>query len=368
MKKLLLLLCLFAHLSYAQKYYAYVTAESEDEVALIEFDGKEAVVAKTIPVGYKVSEIEGPHGITVAPDGEHWYLSMAHGNPFGTVYKFKTGTDQVVGSTSLGIFPASMQISPVSGLLFCVNFNLHGKMVPSTVSVVEPNAMMELKKVPVGVMPHGSRISSDGTKQYSVGMMSGELFEINTLSLEVSRILPLDEKVDHSKMDHSKMNHMNHSMAEGDGMQMQHSATKPTWVQPHPSNGKIYVAGNGTNEILEIDGTSWEVTSRWACGKAPYNLDITPDGNKLVVSYKGEGATGIWDLNEGKELGKIQNTRSISHGVAMSPDNKYAFISVEGKGGQPGSVDVIDLVSLKLVASAETGKQAGGIAFWKVDP
>ena len=151
-------------------------------------------------------------------------------------------------------------------------------------------------------------------------------------------------------------------------MQMQHSATKPTWVQPHPSNGKIYVAGNGTNEILEIDGTSWEVTSRWACGKAPYNLDITPDGNKLVVSYKGEGATGIWDLNEGKELGKIQNTRSISHGVAMSPDNKYAFISIEGKGGQPGSVDVIDLVSLKLVASAETGKQAGGIAFWKVDP
>ena len=50
----------------------------------------------------------------------------------------------------------------------------------------------------------------------------------------------------------------------------------------------------------------------------------------------------------------------------MSPDNKYAFISVEGIGGDPGTMDVIDLKTLKKVASAELGKQAGGIAFWKM--
>lgn len=364
---------LISNLSLAQNYYVYVTAESEDEVALIKFDGKTATADKTIRVGYKSVEIEGPHGITVAPDGEHWYLSMAHGNPNGLIYKFKTGTDEVVATTELGLFPASMQISELTGFLFCVNFNLHGEMVPSTVSVVEPNTMQEITKIPVGTMPHGSRISPDGKFQYSVGMMSGDLVEINTMSLEVSRVLALDEmEMDHSKMNHGEMHHdeMDHSKMNHSNMDhgaMKHSKTKPTWVQPHPTNGNIYVAGNGTDEILEISSSEWKVLRRWSTGKKPYNLDITPDGKKLIVSYKGEGATGIWDIKKGVELKKISNSRLVSHGVAISPDSKYAFISVEGKGGEPGSVDVIDLKQLENVASVNIGKQAGGIAFWKMD-
>ena len=55
----------------------------------------------------------------------------------------------------------------------------------------------------------------------------------------------------------------------------------------------------------------------------------------------------------------------MSHGIAISSDSKYAFISVEGIGGEPGIVDVISLESYELVSSVEVGKQAGGIAFWK---
>ena len=54
-------------------------------------------------------------------------------------------------------------------------------------------------------------------------------------------------------------------------------------------------------------------------------------------------------------------------GIAVSPDSRYAFISVEGVGSQPGTVDVIDLASGAKVASIDVGKQAGGIAFWKVE-
>lgn len=63
----------------------------------------------------------------------------------------------------------------------------------------------------------------------------------------------------------------------------------------------------------------------------------------------------------------MENTRKIIHGVDVSPDSRYAFISVEGIGGEPGTVDVIDLKTTKKVASAEIGKQAGGIAFWKME-
>ncbi len=365
-KSLLILLFVssFTQLA-AQDYYMYVAAESEDQVHLIHFNAEssKAEIAKTINVGRFPTEIDGPHGISVSPDGEYWFVSIAHGNPYGMLAKYKTGTDELVSTTELGMFPASMEISKATGLLYVVNFNLHGDMVPSTVSVIEPETMTRLTDIETGIMPHGSRINASGKQQYHVSMMSDELIEINTGSLVVSRRLKLSESkgmamsgMDHSSMDHSTMDHgdMKHKPVE-----------KPTWADPHPTKPFVYVAGNGSNEVLEIDTKKWEITRRFKTGKAPYNLEVTPDGEKMVVSYKGEGATGIWDIESGTELAKVVNTRKVSHGVVISPDGKFAFISVEGIGGEPGSVDVINLETYALVDHVETGKQAGGIYFWK---
>ncbi|MEM6525855.1 MAG: YncE family protein [Bacteroidota bacterium] len=378
--KRIIIVCfvLVSQVAVAQNYYVYVTAESEDEVSLIKFNGKEATVEETIAVGVWPAEIEGPHGINVSPDGKYWYLSLAHGNPYGTLYKYSTETNQVVGKVELGLFPASLQVSEATGLLYCVNFDLHGDMVPSTVSVVDPEDMIEIQRIETGVMPHGSRISPDGLFHYSVGMMSGELFEINTTRLKVSRVLQLDGKkeesakdamsaMDHSQMDHSQMGHnqMDHSKMGHD--KMYHSKVKPTWVIPHPTNNKVYVAGNGSDEILEVDLEKWEITNRMSTGKAPYNVDISPDGRYMLATYKASAETGVWDLKKGKELARVKNSRKVSHGVTISSDSKYGFVSVEGIGGEPGTVDVIDIKKATKVASVDMGKQAGGIIFWKVE-
>jgi len=117
---------------------------------------------------------------------------------------------------------------------------------------------------------------------------------------------------------------------------------------------------------LEVDLEKWAVTHRFPGDKGPYNVEITPDGKKMVVTYKSAASTGIWDLQNKKELARIVNSRRVSHGIAISSDGKFAFISIEGIGGEPGSVDVIDLEGLRLIDTAEVGKQAGGIAFWKL--
>jgi hypothetical protein len=49
------------------------------------------------------------------------------------------------------------------------------------------------------------------------------------------------------------------------------------------------------------------------------------------------------------------------HGVAITPDDRYAFISVEGIGSEPGTVEIIDLRSLTTVATIDVGQQAAGI-------
>jgi len=325
----------------AQTYYAYVAAESDDEVALVRFDGEAATVEETITVGQWPTETEGPHGLTVAPDGAHWYLSIAHGQPYGRVIKYTTGTNEKVGTAEVGMFPATMTISEATGLLYVVNFNLHGKREPSTVSVVDPEAMQEIEQIETGVMPHGSRLAPGGMKHYSVAMMSGTLVEIDAAVLTVARTLQT-----------------------GAGQ------PKPTWVQPHPSKPLAYVANNGADEVVEVHLEDWAITRRFATGDGtkPYNLDVSPDGSQLVVTYKGSGETGIWNLEAGEETAVIDNTRRVTHGVAITPDGRYALVTAEGVGGEPGAVDVIDLQSLERVASADTGKQAGGIAFWTMEP
>tara|TARA_E500000075_G_scaffold93737_1_gene85189 strand:- start:370 stop:1419 length:1050 start_codon:yes stop_codon:yes gene_type:complete len=348
MKKVLLFTILSFSFCSAQNYYFYVAAESDDTVSLIKFDGNQAEELERIPVGMMKTEIEGPHGLTVDPTGEYWYLSLAHGNPYGSLLKYSTKTNKLVDKTLLGLFPASMDISELTGLLYCVNFNLHGEMKPSSVSVVDPESMTEIKKIQTGIMPHGSRLSPSGRYQYSVAMMSGELFEIDALTLEVNRVLSLDKK---------KMNHQ--------GM-MHHSMVKPTWVIPDPSGKKLYIAGNGSNEIIEVDINDWSIKNRIDTGKGPYNVDVSPNGKYLIATLKGEGKTAIWELDK-KRKSLISNTSSVSHGVVISPDSKYAFVSVEGKGGEPGLVDVIDIKKSKIVSSVNIGKQAGGIAFWKLE-
>ena len=369
---IVLLIPLFA---LGQNYYAYVASESEDTVSLIKFDGNEAVEAERIDVGFMFAEIEGPHGITVDPSGDFWYISLAHGNPFGSLVKYSTETNQAVARTTLGLFPASMEISTITGFLYCVNFNLHGSMKPSNVSVVDPETMTEITKITTGSMPHGSRLSPDGLFQYSVAMMSGELFEIDALDLKVNRVLDLEKKMmSQKKMDDKMMNkNMQDKMVNNDKEEtmmssmpnMKHSMVKPTWVIPHPNQNIAYVAGNGSDEVIEVNLDKWEVSSRFKTGKGPYNLEITPNGKLLVGTIKSEGKTAIWNLENKEELAIIKNTTSVSHGIAISSDSKYAFISVEGIGGEPGIVDIIDLESFELVSSVEVGKQAGGIAFWK---
>ena len=85
----------------------------------------------------------------------------------------------------------------------------------------------------------------------------------------------------------------------------------------------------------------------------------------MIGTIKSEGKTAIWSLEDKKLLREIKNTTSVSHGIAISSDSKYAFISLEGIGGEPGIVDVISLENYQLISSVEVGKQAGGIAFWK---
>lgn len=354
-----------------QDYLVYVVCESADKIALIRFGSQGAKVDKLIETGSMPSDIDGPHGIVVSPDKQFYYVSLGHGRPYGSVWKYSTKDNSVLGKVTLGFFPATMDISQDGGLLYVVNFNLHGDMVPSSVSVVATEPMIEVARVPTCVMPHGSRINPQGTKQYSACMMNDLLVELDTNSLKISRhfVLTRGKEMGMSGSPASHAMDATHDTG-GHGMEPPKPgdiSCSPTWAQPSADGKFIYVACNKSDEIVEVDAASWKVTRRIAARPGAYNLAVTKD-DRMVATNKRDQSVSVYDLKSGREIARIPTKRRVIHGAVVSPDNRYAFISVEGVGSEPGTVEVIDLDALKTVATVDLPEQAAGIDFFKMEP
>ncbi|HRN52795.1 MAG TPA: hypothetical protein PK788_04825, partial [Gemmatimonadaceae bacterium] len=135
----------------------------------------------------------------------------------------------------------------------------------------------------------------------------------------------------------------------------------PTWAQPSPDGRRVWVACNKSSELVEIDVAAWRLLRRIPAGEGIYNLAITGDGTRIVATNKRGQSVSVFDAVSGRELARIPTTRRVVHGAAITADDRYAFISNEGVGSEKSTVDIIDLRTLRRVASVEVGQQAGGI-------
>src|SRR5262245_63515563 len=84
-----------------QDYLVYVVCESADKIALIRFGQQGARVDRLIDTGSMPSDIDGPHGIVVSPDKQFFYVSLGHGRPYGSVWKYSTKDNSVLGKVAL---------------------------------------------------------------------------------------------------------------------------------------------------------------------------------------------------------------------------------------------------------------------------
>ena len=352
-------------------YWVYVGAESADLIHRVRFGPGGATVEKTIRVGESPTEMEGPHGLQISRDGKYLHMTTGHGSPDGKYWKYELGPDTLVGKgVFLGYFPASIDVTPDGLYAFVVNFNLHGEMVPSTVSVVYTPTNTEVAQTTTCTMPHGSRVNPQGTKQYSTCMMDDQLVELDTRTFAVARRFGVAKGKEGPIADEHAMHDAGSGQrAAGSGRHtMPPASCSPTWAQPSAPGDKIYVACNKSDEILEVDANSWAVTRRFATGRGPYNLAVSPDGKYLVATLKQGAGVQIFDLGSGTSVMNTKSSTTVTHGVVVSPDSRYAFVSNESVGAKPGVVDVYDLRTMTRVASVDVGQQAGGIAFWKMEP
>jgi YVTN family beta-propeller protein len=326
-------------------YRILVASESGDIVTQLVWNGTALRAVKVVPVGLMPADIDGPHNVAVSPDGKYWYVTIAHGTPYGTLWKMAVGADTVVGKAAVEMFPTTIGLTPDGELAFVANSDFHGDH-PRTnvVTIVHTPTMSPLTNLAACDMPHGVKVSHAGTRVYVSCMNSDEILEIDRLSFRITRRHRTGEGSSHATAP----------------MPMGHDCA-PTFVSVSPDDRRLYVACNHGNTLQVLDAATLEMIKEVPVGAGAYNVEPSADGTWVIVTNKKAQSVSLVEAQTLTEVARIPTSKKLPHGVAYSPDGRWAFVSVESVGADPGAVDVIDLTTRARVATIAVPLQPTGI-------
>jgi YVTN family beta-propeller protein len=327
-------------------YRVGVVSESGDIATWLKPLGDSLAVERVVPLGIMPTDIDGPHNIAMAPDQRSYYVTIAHGTPFGTLWKLDATRDSLIGRVQVELFPTTISLTPDGQFAFVANSDFHGDHPRTNVlSVVYTPTMNKITDIPVCDMPHGVKVNHAGTKVYVSCMHSDEILEVDVGTFGIAR--------------RSRTGEGQALASTGPAHGAQECS--PTFVSVSPDDRRLYVACNSGNSLQVWDAATLTKVAEIPVGKGAYNVEPSLDGKLVVVTNKKDQSISLIDAVKLKEIGRIATSKKIVHGVAFSPDRRLAFISSESIGADPGAVDVIDLAARKRVATTIIPGQPTGI-------
>jgi YVTN family beta-propeller protein len=240
------------------------------------------------------------------------------------------------------------------------------------VTLVHLPEMLTITDVAACDMPHGSRSNHAGTAVYITCMHSDEILEFDTGKLAITRrgmagpgMPKMAGGTPAAPMDHTAHGGAATPTAPGAPAAAADSSCQPTYVSVSADDRSLYVACNHSNMMVVMDAATMQVTHRVPVGLGAYNVEIAPNNSVIVVTNKKGQSVSLVDPVTLREVAKVPTTKRIVHGVAFSPDSRYAYISQESIGADPGAIDVIDLTTRQKVFTVPVPAQPTGIVVWR---
>jgi YVTN family beta-propeller protein len=337
-------------------YRVGVVSESGDIATWFKPAGNSLTVDRVVPVGIMPTGIDGPHNIAASPDGKSYYITVAHGTPYGSLWKMDAAGDSLVGRAQVELFPTTISLTPDGQFAFVANSDFHGDHPRmNVVSVVHTPTMNKITDIPACNMPHGVKVNHVGTKIFVSCMHSDEILQLDVATFRVARRVKTGEG--HAGAGTGPAHH-------GPAAPLVRGVARecsPTFVSISPDDKRLYVACNYGNNIQVWDATTLTLVKEVPVGTGAYNVEPSPDGKLVLVTNKKDQSVSLVDAAKLVEVARIPTSKKIVHGVAYSPDGRLAYVSSESIGADPGAVDVIDLARRKVVGSVAVPGQPTGI-------
>jgi YVTN family beta-propeller protein len=284
-------------------------------VALQDSDAVELLPEGTVWRGFPQA-----HYVDVSADGKTMIVS---GFGTGQVYVASATTGKKLGTLKIGQVVQGVKIDPSGQLALAVDAS------GNSVKVIDLKTVKVIKTIPVGKNPHNAVFSRDGRLAYITVQGANRVAVLDMLTLKMLREIPVAELHGPHNLKLSRDQH-------------------EIWIRNHPNpsqDGHVVLLDLRTRRVVE----SIEV--------GPFHGGVDRVGHSDILATNIGGDTV--DVIDPNALGVVKRIKvgAGPHGVRMSPDGHWAYIS----STIANEVDVIDMHSLSVVDRIKTH---GSYPFW----
>jgi YVTN family beta-propeller protein len=135
----------------------------------------------------------------------------------------------------------------------------------------------------------------------------------------------------------------------------------PEGIDLSPDGKEVWAANSGDGSVAIIDTKAKKLKQTVDVGTKHSNrLKFTPDGKMVLISDLGSGEVVVMEAASRKIVKRLKLGTS-TEGILVVPDGSQAIVAVSGDN----KLAVVDLKTLEVTTTFETGKDPDGMAWVK---
>jgi YVTN family beta-propeller protein len=310
---------------------AFMTNQASDYVAVVNTDNN--FVTRYIKVGETTGLLAAPHNVMVDNQGSYFYVTLISE---GFVEKYNARTYEKAGRMYSVTSPGHVIITPngLKGYVTNYSLNFSERYIKSfntqTMQVI--NTISDITMYAT----HGGRITRDGKYLITVSELGEFIQIIRTSDDYLEQTIPVDPSVP----------------SNGNGTGNFRSIA----VSISPDDKYAFITCDKSNEVRVLNINTRIITAVIPVGLFPIQSECTPDGKWLYVANRNSNSVTVININSLSVYKTIPGIGAQPHGVAITPDGHYAYVTCESVNGtfvhhpltgsyRPGTTAVIDILN-----------------------
>lgn len=331
---------------------AYVTNQGEDLTAVIDLDRHRII--RYVTTGRENTSSGAPfspHNVAVDRQNQFYYVNLIGGS---RLLRFRVSDNAPAGELTAGVHsPAQVALSPSGDTAYVTNF----EDARTSITVVHTPTMSVIGSIgtPAMLKPHGVTMTPDGSLLLVMNSFSDNVTIIRTSDQSVLATVPVSGSVP--------------PLPAGYLFRFE-----PYQAVITPDGRYAYITCRSSGEVRVLDIPSRTVIDSITVGATPLIPAISPDGSTVYVANRNSNSVSVISTATRSVTATIGNVGVEPHGVAVTKDGKYVYVSCENLGvsdpphhpttggKKAGFVKVIDAASRTVTASIETGNFGSGLA------
>ncbi len=316
----------------------YVTSGFTDEVHVL--DARDGGTLRTVPLNPRRTETDEPHGVAVSSDGRHWYATLAHGHP--TLWKHETDGDRLVGRLRLDMPGAArVGLTPDGARAFIPDYRRDGGGADGHVAVVDLHDLTVAALPLVCPAPHHAAVDPTGTRVAVACSRSDEIVLMDATSAETVARVPAGPAPTTAGA----------------------PRLTPVNIAWSPDGARFFATMAGSGEVRAFSRAG-QPLGAVAVGAMPAQIAASADGRVLVVANRLGGSVSVLDPVALAEVRRVELAdAAFPHGVALDPSGEVAYVTWEGRIGEPGGVAALRTHTGEVLWRREVGVLTLGIAY-----